>query len=652
MDIKSMKRNELDILLTDLLPVEVSYLFTTSYFYEFLINKKKKDLIEIERNLSSIKYSENQVIFDKWHATPLKYKVYKGNNELREISIMNPFSMLQIYFFVKLFNDELIDKLNYNPHFSIRYHKKNNDLYYKYSKKGIVKYEDKNLKKNKYSRALETSGIFYKIEPFSMLSDFYDSDRWFSLNTQYRYFAKIDYKDCFGSIYSHTFKWMVSNNTIDSRGFSNNHLCSVIDRVIQQINSSISNGIIVGPEFSRMIAEILMQHIDSEVFNQLVLSQLQQGIDYDICRYIDDIYIFVNDENHINKIKRLYADSSSKFQLKFNELKNIEDRLPYIWNEWKRDAKCYVDKLVERTFYRRGEKSEYHIKAKRFTYIKNVASLKEDLQNLLASYPNQREKIISYIFTALLNGIKSVGKRKLFRVGVSDIEITKILEFVMHLYSFAPTFRNTRKIICIEYLFKKEIDTLKFNYILQLVMKKYEYIFINANLPDIVDLLLVSTKNNCEFSILVEEKLWKKVLEHDNPILAANFLIYTRYNKKFFNKIINDIEQIIINKISLIKNKHNSLLYKEFWWIFVFINCPYIGEPVQVGMEEKIKMFLPTANDTKSNILKLLYEFLTDVTFPYKFVDWDTNKELLEEIAYSTYERTLFRNVKNDIAEY
>ena len=55
MDFSNIKRNELDYILTDILPTELSDRFTYIFFYDFLLNKKK-ELKEILQNEIEIKY--------------------------------------------------------------------------------------------------------------------------------------------------------------------------------------------------------------------------------------------------------------------------------------------------------------------------------------------------------------------------------------------------------------------------------------------------------------------------------------------------------------------------------------------------------------------------------------------------------------------
>lgn len=42
MDLNNIKRNQLDYILTDILPTELSERFTFFYFYEFLMTKRKE----------------------------------------------------------------------------------------------------------------------------------------------------------------------------------------------------------------------------------------------------------------------------------------------------------------------------------------------------------------------------------------------------------------------------------------------------------------------------------------------------------------------------------------------------------------------------------------------------------------------------------
>lgn len=111
----------------------------------------------------------------------------------------------------------------------------------------------------------------------------------------------------------------------------------------------------------------------------------------------------------------------------------------------------------------------------------------------------------------------------MFRQNINLKEIENVFDFVFYLYSFAPTFRNTRKLISIDYIFEKELSKEICKDVLQKTIAEYEYIFHSSNIPDLVDLFLILGKKEIEISISVEEYIWKEIIRSNNPILMANF---------------------------------------------------------------------------------------------------------------------------------
>ena len=173
-------------------------------------------------------------------------------------------------------------------------------------------------------------------------------------NFKYKCFAKVDYKSCFNSIYSHVYKWIIERNTVDSKDANNNNLFIIIDRILQNINGKSSNGVIVGPEFSRMISEILLQQIDKEVFYYLQSQGLFSIRDYRIFRYVDDIFIFANSQITINTIIESIEAVSRKYLLQLNELKQFTANTPVILKNWIEKTRQLSDKISD-LFYKSKE---------------------------------------------------------------------------------------------------------------------------------------------------------------------------------------------------------------------------------------------------------------------------------------------------------
>lgn len=53
------------------------------------------------------------------------------------------------------------------------------------------------------------------------------------------------------------------------------------------------DGIIIGPEFSRIYAEIILQRIDLELEKQLEKEEIFRNKDYIFYRYVDDGFLFL-----------------------------------------------------------------------------------------------------------------------------------------------------------------------------------------------------------------------------------------------------------------------------------------------------------------------------------------------------------------------
>ena len=99
-----LERNKLDYILTDLLPVEVSELFSFSQLYAFLLEKDAQKVVnsltcEIKRNKSR----GNSAMFkDGWSTKPLKYRILKGYGTMRDMSVIQPVSALNLFLFIEI----------------------------------------------------------------------------------------------------------------------------------------------------------------------------------------------------------------------------------------------------------------------------------------------------------------------------------------------------------------------------------------------------------------------------------------------------------------------------------------------------------------------------------------------------------------------
>ena len=97
---------------------------------------------------------------------------------------------------------------------------------------------------------------------------------------------------------------------------------------MQNINHGETNGILIGSEFARIFAEILLQQIDKIVAKELEIEKIWFKKHYEIFRYVDDFYIFYNDEKDKNKIIDLYRHNLKEHKLHINEYKTVNYTKP------------------------------------------------------------------------------------------------------------------------------------------------------------------------------------------------------------------------------------------------------------------------------------------------------------------------------------
>lgn len=136
---KGLEREKLDYVLTDVLPVEVSELFSFSQFYHFLLRKENQKTIKDIATECKENKAQNKKLSEKgWATKPLKYMILKDSNSLRKMSIIQPFSALNLYFFIECYQKDIIHYFEKNHTFSIRYHKNATNLYYKSRKKKYI----------------------------------------------------------------------------------------------------------------------------------------------------------------------------------------------------------------------------------------------------------------------------------------------------------------------------------------------------------------------------------------------------------------------------------------------------------------------------------------------------------------------------------
>lgn len=96
------------------------------------------------------------------------------------------------------------------------------------------------------------------------------------------------------------------------------------------MNYNETNGIVIGPEFSRIFAEVILQYIDSRVEQTLKSAGFFWKKDYECYRYVDDIFFYYNDEEVKDLALREYETLFHEFKLSISREKSENFTRPFI----------------------------------------------------------------------------------------------------------------------------------------------------------------------------------------------------------------------------------------------------------------------------------------------------------------------------------
>lgn len=143
----------------------------------------------------------------------------------------------------------------------------------------------------------------------------------------YDYIFITDITNCYGSIYTHSIDWALTNG---GRPQSKKNLASKppaktlggeIDIKIRNMTYGQTNGIPQGSSLMDFIAEIILGYADTQLVKKIEGEKIK---DYHILRFRDDYRIFVNNPIHGKEILKCLSAVLYELGMKMNTSKTIE----------------------------------------------------------------------------------------------------------------------------------------------------------------------------------------------------------------------------------------------------------------------------------------------------------------------------------------
>nr|EIX1777115.1 RNA-directed DNA polymerase [Cronobacter sakazakii] len=306
----------------DVLPYEVPILFSNEDFYHII---NMDDLPSEFKDLFSTGTFKSTV--------PYIYKIKKGQSSFRSLAIIHPAHQLKICQFYKQY-EHLIIHLCSRSDISLRYPHKIGAYYYEkdFLKDRVeLKHGGVDLVIDGFDLQSQTASSYFSYKKYPFLYKFYESFEFHRLERKYEYMVKFDISKCFSHIYTHSLAWAVKNKKYAKENIDSTHFEGALDKLFRDFNHGETNGILIGPEVSRIYAEIILQRVDLNIIEKLSkLFKLNFNDAYVIKRYVDDYFIFVSDESHISKIEMVLSAELEYYKLYLNESKKETTIRPFI----------------------------------------------------------------------------------------------------------------------------------------------------------------------------------------------------------------------------------------------------------------------------------------------------------------------------------
>ncbi len=360
------------VLFSDVLPYELPFIFTNRYFYRFLVKNEvyidengilhwkngiHKGALAILALLSQNpgKQLKNKVMVDleldkKLITIPFNYSIKHKETSNRHLSIVHPLNQIQMIDFYNRYKNTILYVCG-KSHFSIRYPNKVACYFYYKDRLHSTLLGKKSDNLEIYFSEYENLKTFFSYKQYPNIYKFYEDYRYQRAEKKYRHLLKFDIQACFDSIYTHSIAWAVNggmNIYKDQFEGEDKSFASEWDDLMRHLNYNETNGIVIGPEFSRIFAEVIMQHIDLRAESALLKAGYKNKVDYECFRYVDDYFLFFNDALVKEKAIHFFDELLKEFKMTISHEKTVLMERPFITNITR--AKNLIDILLRDAF--------------------------------------------------------------------------------------------------------------------------------------------------------------------------------------------------------------------------------------------------------------------------------------------------------------
>lgn len=619
------------VLLTEVLPYEMPLIMDNLAFFH---NMQDETTAKIFKDIFC------SIGNEKW-TIPFNYCVrFRGGEKSRGLSLMHPMKQLM---WVDIYNEYftyLLYLCSRSP-FSLRYiSEKSNCLIDEdrmvddeLCEEGMGAIELFDACWNKHYQS------YFQYKKYNMIYKFFDGADYLRLEQKYSYMMQTDISKCFYHIYTHSIAWAIKGKKYTKDHLKNDYrelFEQRVDRLMQQCNYNETNGVIVGPEVSRIFAEIILQRIDIDVLETLKHNEhpLHLGTDYEIRRYVDDYFIYANSKENLTIIKNVLSDCLSAYRLDLNESKTIVMQRPFSTskNEGKLELRALIREEISPFLSIDSDGRTKSLSSG----IKLFERFAAKFRNIVHHYGLAYSDLTSFMLSLLRTRIKELS---MIDGVISNNEILLALcEISFYVYSLDMYATVSHKICDIIFLLDKCVQKTDYP-------DMYRHELLGKIDRETQRCLLMSMQDRNKNEINLEAINLLLVVDRLLPFDIEADKVACMFNKKSFSGVEqSDFRQLnyfqIVTLLALMRNRDvfanwqqwlcDVILeryqnidwkkYAEYSCLYLdVISCPYLDDSFK-------KDLIAKAENVKSGQAGKKYKEYK--TIKRWFTDWDRNRNL------------------------
>ncbi|WP_204354271.1 antiviral reverse transcriptase Drt3b [Pseudomonas putida] len=631
---KPIKKNDYNrVLVTETVPYETPLIFSNDGFYSICktLPDKNSVLSELFQRLVLAKGRR------KFFTIPYQYKIRKNLLDYRRLSVIHPISQWEMRTFYETY-ESLICHYCSISNYSIRAPQRTASVfYYKNSWENVSKYKRGAVEETGSDKRHKHSSSFFSYRGHDRLYKFFNSNEFISLEKDFASLKTLDVSKCFDSIYTHSLAWATKEKQYVKAKIGLSTFGSAFDALMQKANYNETNGIVIGPEISRIFAEIIFQDIDQMVQTRLAgdLYRYELGVHYSIKRYVDDVFIFAKEEKIARKVYEVYADCLNSYNLHVNSSKSSTYSRPFFTAKSKvvREVNLKVNEFTDKFLESKNGNSVF-IPKEIHRVNRLVHSFIDSIKATCSTNEVGYDEVSSYLISAFFERVK-----RLINIDTIDQEEGEIdkyrdavivfLELIFFFYSVAPSVSASYKLCASVILLCRFSEMHLGPYENTVKQRTYELAVellegdLGAVESDVENFIFLEALNvilaisDMGDGYLLPPELVSKIFQGKDSyydLVTCMFYIKNRAEySSIQSDVISSIERRLANLDSIQTDAEQACLFLDS------VSCPYIDRKKRTKWIHRFYQTCSTPKPSKQQV----EDFFNNATENFWFINWN-----------------------------